>query len=327
MKRITLITGHYGSGKTNFAVNLALRQAAEGKKVTVVDLDIVNPYFRTADFAELFEQNGIHLEKTLYANTSLDIPAISFDLARLAYEEECLIIDVGGDDAGATALGRYAEMLRSYQAELDMWYVVNRYRYLTAQPQEALTLLYEVQQAARLQPTGIVNNSNLGSETTAETVPNLVGLRYTTDIKGNSAYDDYRIVMVEQSSDTVAQGVVISQDPPAGSEKLMDDQIIQITVSSGPSLVEMPDIIGFTQANASKKLDALGIQYKMVMVDNDGTMAAGCVASTDYKAGTKINTENVTVIVSIAGERDDTLVAQTGNAGESTPEPTPQPEE
>ena len=63
MKRITLITGHYGSGKTNFAVNLALRQAAEGKKVTVVDLDIVNPYFRTADFAELFEQNGIHLEK------------------------------------------------------------------------------------------------------------------------------------------------------------------------------------------------------------------------------------------------------------------------
>ena len=141
------------------------------------------------------------------------------------------------------------------------------------------------------------------------------------------SYDDYRIVMVEQSSDTVAQGVVISQDPPAGSEKLMDDQIIQITVSSGPSLVEMPDIIGFTQANASKKLDALGIQYKMVMVDNDGTMAAGCVASTDYKAGTKINTENVTVIVSIAGERDDTLVAQTGNAGESTPEPTPQPEE
>jgi beta-lactam-binding protein with PASTA domain len=121
--------------------------------------------------------------------------------------------------------------------------------------------------------------------------------------------------MVEQPSDTVAQGVVISQDPPAGTEKLMDDQIIQITVSSGPSLVEMPDIIGFTQANASKKLDALGI--KMVMVDNDGTMAAGCVASTDYKAGTKINTENVTVIVSIAGERDDTLVAQTGNAAES----------
>lgn len=167
--------------------------------------------------------------------------------------------------------------------------------------------------AATPQPTA----AGTAGETTAETVPKLVGLRYTTDIKGNSAYDGFRIVMVEQPSDTVAQGVVISQDPPAGTEKLMDDQIIQITVSSGPSLVEMPDIIGFTQANASKKLDALGIQYKMVMVDNDGTMAAGCVANTDYKAGTKINTENVTVIVSIAGERDDTLVAQTGNAAES----------
>lgn len=167
--------------------------------------------------------------------------------------------------------------------------------------------------AATPQPTA----AGTAGETTAETVQNLVGLRYTTDIKGNSAYDGFRIVMVEQPSDTVAQGVVISQDPPAGTEKLMDDQIIQITVSSGPSLVEMPDIIGFTQANASKKLDALGIQYKMVMVNNDGTMAAGCVANTDYKAGTKINTENVTVIVSIAGERDDTLVAQTGNAAES----------
>ena len=160
-----------------------------------------------------------------------------------------------------------------------------------------------------------------GETATTETVPNLVGLRYTTDIKGNTAYDGYRIVMTEQNSDTVAQGVVISQDPSAGSEKLMDDQIIQIVVSKGPNLVEMPDIIGYTQANASKKLDALGIQYKMVMVDNDGTMAEGCVAKTDYTAGTKINTENVTVIVSIAGERDDTLVAQTGNPAESESAP------
>ena len=169
----------------------------------------------------------------------------------------------------------------------------------------------DAQPAATPQPTPAEQS------TQGETVPNLVGLRYATDIKGNTAYDGYRIVMTEQNSDTVEQGIVISQDPSAGSEKLMEDQIIQIVVSKGPNLVAMPDIIGFTQANASKKLDALGIQYKMVMVDNDGTMAAGCVASTDYKAGTKINTENVTVIVSIAGERDDTLVAQTGNAAES----------
>ena len=103
------------------------------------------------------------------------------------------------------------------------------------------------------------------------------------------------------------------------------------SLEKGAVITAEPEYIfdGATPESAAlaKKLDALGIQYKMVMVDNDGTMAAGCVASTDYKAGTKINTENVTVIVSIAGERDDTLVAQTGNAGESTPEPTPQPEE
>lgn len=174
----------------------------------------------------------------------------------------------------------------------------------------------DAQPAATPQPTPAEQS------TQGETVPNLVGMRYATDIKGNTAYDGYRIVMTEQNSDTVEQGIVISQDPSAGSEKLMEDQILQIVVSKGPNLVAMPDIIGFTQANASKKLDALGIQYKMVMVENDGTMAAGCVAKTDYTAGTKINTENVTVIVSIAGERDDTLVAQTGNtAPEETAEP------
>ena len=174
----------------------------------------------------------------------------------------------------------------------------------------------DAQPAATPQPTPAEQS------TQGETVPNLVGLRYATDIKGNTAYDGYRIVMTEQNSDTVEQGIVISQDPSAGSEKLMEDQILQIVVSKGPNLVAMPDIIGFTQANASKKLDALGIQNKMVMVENDGTMAAGCVAKTDYTAGTKINTENVTVIVSIAGERDDTLVAQTGNtAPEETAEP------
>lgn len=175
----------------------------------------------------------------------------------------------------------------------------------------------DAQPAATPQPTPAEQS------TQGETVPNLVGLRYATDIKGNTAYDGYRIVMTEQNSDTVEQGIVISQDPPAGSEKLMEDQILQIVVSKGPNLVAMPDIIGFTQANASKKLDALGIQYKMVMVENDGTMAAGCVAKTDYTAGTKINTENVTVIVSIAGERDDTLVAQTGN---TVPEETAEPQ-
>ena len=168
-----------------------------------------------------------------------------------------------------------------------------------------------------------------GENAEAATVPNLVGLRYTTDIKGNDAYSGFRIVMVEQGSDTVPQGVVISQDPPAGTEKLMEDQIIQIVVSSGPNLVEMPDIVTGNPiwSQAKKQLDALGIVYSQPLIeDNDGTVAEGCVVKTSVVAGTKIQ-KGTAVTVWIAGPRDDTLVAQTGNAGESTPEPTLQPEE
>ncbi len=170
MKKITIITGHYGSGKTNFAVNLALKLAAAGEKVTIVDFDIVNPYFRTADFKEMFAEKGVTLAASMYANTSLDIPAISFDLERMAYEPGHLIIDVGGDDAGAIGLGRYADALAAYRDQTDMLYVVNCYRYLTGEPEEALSLMREIEQVSRMQHTGIVNNSNLGTETTAETV-------------------------------------------------------------------------------------------------------------------------------------------------------------
>ena len=171
MKKITIITGHYGSGKTNLAVNLALQLADAGEKVTIVDFDIVNPYFRTADFAKLFEERGVTLAASMYANTSLDIPAISFDMERMAYEPGYLIVDVGGDDAGAIGLGRYAEGFSAYAPDqLDLWYVVNRYRYLTEEPGETLKLMYEIEAVSRMRHTGIVNNSNLGKETTADTV-------------------------------------------------------------------------------------------------------------------------------------------------------------
>lgn len=170
MKKITGITGHYGSGKTNISVNLALKLSSQNQKVTVVDLDIVNPYFRTADFEELFAQNNITLVKPLYANSNLDIPAINFDLERIASEDGFLIIDVGGDDTGAFALGRYADALLNYKDDFDMLYVINYYRFLTHDANSALKLMYEIETASRLKHTAIINNSNLGSETTASDV-------------------------------------------------------------------------------------------------------------------------------------------------------------
>lgn len=170
MKKITIITGHYGCGKTNLAVNLAMLSASEGKAVTIVDLDIVNPYFRTADFRKMFEENNITLIAPDYANTNLDLPSLQFDLEQIAASSQNLIIDVGGDDAGAYALGRFSEALSAYGDELDMFYVVNQRRMLTESPADALNIMYEIETASRLKHTGIVNNTNLGCETTLEIV-------------------------------------------------------------------------------------------------------------------------------------------------------------
>lgn len=168
MNKAVIITGHYGSGKTNIAVELALEYARAGERVCVVDLDIVNPYFRTADFSELFEQNGIHLAAPKYANTNLDIPALGIDMYALLSGYDRVVVDVGGDDAGAVALGQYAQVLKNFGYE--MLYVVNRFRLLTHSAAEAVELLRDIEQVSQLKVTGVINNSNLGQETTAEDV-------------------------------------------------------------------------------------------------------------------------------------------------------------
>lgn len=170
MKKITVITGHYGSGKTNLAVNIALESAKYNKKVSVVDLDIVNPYFRMADFAALLEEKGITLSAPQFANTSLDIPAMNFNIEVLAESSDHLIIDVGGDDAGAVALGTYSGAIKNMDAEIEMIYVINRYRYAQGYEDEAVSLINDIENASRMKHTGIVNNSNLGSETTENTI-------------------------------------------------------------------------------------------------------------------------------------------------------------
>lgn len=170
MKRITVITGHYGCGKTNLSVNLALNAAKKWKDVTVVDLDLVNPYFRTADFKKLFEENGINLIAPDFANTNLDVPSVQFDIEQLAAGDGCLIIDVGGDDAGAFALGRHAQALNNYSDELDMLYVINQRRNLTETADEAVSLMYEIEAASRMKHTAVVNNTNLGCETNVEII-------------------------------------------------------------------------------------------------------------------------------------------------------------
>ena len=166
-KRLTLFAGHYGSGKTNIAVNYALKLAGEGKAVSIADLDIVNPYFRTADSAKELEAAGVRLISPQFANSNVDRPALPAEAYRLITEKS--IMDIGGDDRGAYALGRYVPSIRE-ENNYRMIFVANCYRPLTRTPEEALEVMREIEAACSLQFTDIVNNSNLGTETDADTV-------------------------------------------------------------------------------------------------------------------------------------------------------------
>lgn len=168
--RFLLVTGHFGSGKTNVAVNLALNLRSRGYTVTIADLDIVNPYFRTADNVAELKAAGVRCIIPAFANSNVDIPSIPPEI-NTAFEDDSdyVILDIGGDDSGATALGMFASRLTAFG--YDMLYVVNAYRPLTDTPEGALTILREIEAQSRLHCTGIVNNSNLGSATEADTLP------------------------------------------------------------------------------------------------------------------------------------------------------------
>ena len=169
-KRLTLFAGHYGSGKTNIAVNYALLLAKEGKSVCIADLDIVNPYFRTKDSAKVLADAGVELISPQFANSNVDLPALPAETYRLVTDKRIYgIMDIGGDDRGAYALGRYVPAIKE-ENDYRMIFVANCYRPLTRTPEDALEVMREIEAACGLAFTHIVNNANLGPETTAETV-------------------------------------------------------------------------------------------------------------------------------------------------------------
>lgn len=166
-KRLTILCGHYGTGKTNVAVNLALSMRQAGQPVTVADLDIVNPYFRTMDSADAFEHAGIRLICSRFANSNVDIPSLPPDLYAITDDRTTrMVLDIGGDDSGATVLGRLAPAILA-EDSFEMWMVVNQYRPLTRDVPSTLEVMEEIAAASGLPFTGVVNNSNLGEETTA----------------------------------------------------------------------------------------------------------------------------------------------------------------
>ena len=171
-KRVTLFAGHYGSGKTNIAVNFALWLRKRYERVLIADLDIVNPYFRTKDSEEILGRAGVRVLSQQFANSNVDLPALPQEMYSITDDKAYhAVADIGGDDRGAYALGRYAPARRR-EKDFDMLFVANFYRPLTRCAADAYQVMREIEAACGMPFTGIVNNSNIGGETSPEDVLN-----------------------------------------------------------------------------------------------------------------------------------------------------------
>ncbi len=175
MKRVTLFCGHYGSGKTNIAVNYALDLRSKGLEVTLADLDIVNPYFRSKDSTDELESAGVKVIALPFANSSVDLPALPSQAYALVQDRSrYAVLDIGGDDRGAYALGRFVPYLLE-ENDYEMVYVVNFFRPLTTTVDQAIEVMREIEAACGLHFSAVVNNSNLGAESTADLVRSTYG--------------------------------------------------------------------------------------------------------------------------------------------------------
>ena len=169
-KRVTLFMGHYGSGKTFVAVNYAVALKKLGRKVCIYDMDIVNPYFRTVDAEKTLEKAGVELVVSPYAETNVDIPAMNAGAYQMVDDKtKYAVLDVGGDDRGALALGRFYEKINA-ENNFDCLLVVNPFRPETRDIDGAIAVKNEIETVSRIKFTGIVNNANLGVETTLDNI-------------------------------------------------------------------------------------------------------------------------------------------------------------
>lgn len=174
-----IICGHYGCGKTNYSIHLAGQLNQQGVKTALVDLDVVNPYFRSSDYGNIASLRGVKVIAPTSAGTTIDAPCLPPEIFSVFDGDYgAAVFDVGGDDAGATALGQFAA--RICEQPYEMIYVINRYRSQVADTAGAVEILREIEAASRLKATGILNNSHLSGLTTAEDI--LASLDYANRV-------------------------------------------------------------------------------------------------------------------------------------------------
>ena len=210
--RVKIIIGHYGSGKTEFSINYAVNLAKMNKKVTLVDLDVVNLYFRSREKASLLESLGIKLIGSSIKASSLDLPAVSPAVATVFSDKSSeAILDIGGDPAGARTLGRYKDNLTD--GNYDLFFVLNRYRAETDTMDKAIKYIREIEEVSRAKVTGLVSNSHFLKSTTIEDIlggvelsqevskKTGIPLKYITVLKGLE--EELRAKLPEELQDKV----------------------------------------------------------------------------------------------------------------------------
>lgn len=204
MNRITVIAGHFGSGKTEFAVNYAFRLKEQFDKVTIVDMDTVNPYFRTKDAKDALEHNGINVIVPEFANSNLDIITIPAEVLSVFADENChAILDVGGDDEGATVLGMFNRYLTD--CGYEMYFVHNSKRPFTETVDDTVEMMQAIEYSSRLKFTGIVSNPNLMEFTTPELVAE--GEKLSSEVSKMCGIPLKFVVATDENS-----GLIINKD-------------------------------------------------------------------------------------------------------------------
>lgn len=166
---IILFTGHYGSGKTELAINYSLKCARKGIPTVLVDLDIVNPFFRSSEIKSLLEDENIEVISPVFATSNINIPALPAAIFGVFDRKNTQIVfDVGGDEDGARALGTYFPYFQKY--DYDMFFVINTLRPLTSESDDIVTLIKAVERSSRLKVDYLINNTNLSYETKPEMI-------------------------------------------------------------------------------------------------------------------------------------------------------------
>jgi hypothetical protein len=167
--RVTVLVGHFGSGKTEIALNLAMDQASGGVPVTMADLDVVKPYFRTRSARALLAESGIDLLAPEGPNIHADLPIIVPEIrSHLRQSHRRLIIDVGGDDVGARVLGSLSDVVPADETECLL--VLNFRRPSTPDPQAAVGMVRDIENVGRLPVAGLISNTHLMDETDLEVI-------------------------------------------------------------------------------------------------------------------------------------------------------------